>query len=353
MGSPFRVPLSVALISYPMLFQRLGGLQVQILETQSALERMGVSAQLFEQTKGRLSDFDIIHVFGAINGTERIVEAAKDAARPVVLSSVLNPPLTRRQGRIARFCDSLTGRLTGWTFQTTYRQAWRALNLADVVIALGPAERDVIVDGFCISPDKIRIVPNGVASRFFDGDGAVFRDRFGIKGRFALQVSSVSGYKNQLAGIRAARTLGLEYVMIGGCGEREQGYLERCLSTGGGQVRYLGAFPADDPILPSAYAAAEVFVLPSQSEVMPLVVLESLAAGTPVVMTRNSSLKFADAGARVMEVDPRDDQAIANAVEACIAARSTVPDCQALVTDFSWHRVAEQIKGIYEELLAR
>jgi len=340
--------MRVALLSYPMLFQRLGGLQVQMRETLASLAELGVAARLFDSNNEKLADFDVIHVFGAINGNHRIVEAAKEADRAVAISPILNPPFSKRQGRIARFCDSLTGRLTNWEFHTSYRQIRTALEKADAVIALGEAERDVIVEGYDIDPTKVWIIPNGVARRFFDADGSAFRRHSGIAGRFALQVASVSPYKNQLTGIRALASNDIQYVMIGGCPREHRRYLDQCLSAGNGKAHYIGAFSADDPLLASAYAAADVLVLPSQSEVMPLVVLEALAAGTPAVMTRHSSLKFEDAEPRVIEVDPQDGNAIANAVRKVLDQGPTKASCQALAADYSWQTVAEKIKEIYE-----
>lgn len=340
--------MRVALLSYPMLFQRLGGLQVQVRETLASLAELGVAARLFDSNREKLRDFDVIHVFGAINGNHRIVESAKEAGRAVVISPVLHPPFSKRQGRTARFCDALTGRLTNWEFHTSYRQVRTALEKADAVIALGEAERDVIVEGYGLDPGRIRIVPNGVARRFFDADGAAFRRHSGIVGRFALQVASVSPYKNQLTGIRALAGDDIQYVMIGGCAREHRRYLDQCLSAGTGKAHYAGAFSADDPLLASAYAAADVFVLPSQSEVMPLVVLEALAAGTPAVMTRHSSLKLKDAGPCVIEVDPQDMNAISGAVRGILEARPTKKSCQALVADYSWQTVAGKIKEIYE-----
>lgn len=335
-----------------MLFQRLGGLQVQVQETLTSLRELGVAAKLFDTVNDRLVDFDVIHVFGAINGNYRIVEAAKDANCSVVISPILHPPLSRIEGKIARFCDTLTGRLTKWSFHTSYHQIQAGLKKADVIVALGLAERDLMIEGFNADPEKIRIVPNGVARRFFDANETPFRQHSGINGRFALQVSSISPYKNQLSGIRALIDEDIQYVMIGSCAPEHQPYLERCLKAGKGAVHYAGAFPADSSLLASAYAAAEVHVLPSQSEVMPLVVLEALAAGTPVVMTKHSSLKFREAGPRVIEIAPKDERAIASAVRQVVAAGADRASCQALVEHYTWQNVAERIKSIYEEILS-
>ena len=48
----------------------------------------------------------------------------------------------------------------------------------------------------------------------------------------------------------------------------------------------MGALDAESPELVDAYGAADLFVLPSKDEAFGLVILESWAAGTPVVAAR-------------------------------------------------------------------
>jgi glycosyltransferase involved in cell wall biosynthesis len=59
------------------------------------------------------------------------------------------------------------------------------------------------------------------------------------------------------------------------------GPLETALRESYPQVRWLGLLPR--PELAKVYAAADVFVMPSQSETFGLVMLEAMASGTPVV----------------------------------------------------------------------
>ena len=58
------------------------------------------------------------------------------------------------------------------------------------------------------------------------------------------------------------------------------GPLEASLKERYPQVRWMGVMPRDE--LAKVYAAADVFVFPSRSETFGLVMLEAMAAGTPV-----------------------------------------------------------------------
>ena len=141
--------MRVGILSYPMLFQREGGLQVQVRETVSALNRLdaAMSAELVDPARQKLAEFDLIHVFSAFNGNFRVVESAVELGVPVVLSPLVSPAWNRNSGFRARVADRLAGRISSFNLQTSYAQTKRALQLADLVIALGDAERsDALLD---------------------------------------------------------------------------------------------------------------------------------------------------------------------------------------------------------------
>lgn len=55
--------MKVGLISYPMLWQRQGGVQNKIHNTLVALSGLGVESRLFDINTDCLTDFDLLHVF--------------------------------------------------------------------------------------------------------------------------------------------------------------------------------------------------------------------------------------------------------------------------------------------------
>lgn len=333
-----------------MLWQRQGGLQVQLSETLAAVKERGFDARVFDTLAERLEDFDVIHVFGAINGNERIVAAARAAGVAVVVSPVLHPPFSRRDARRARLATRVTGRLTGWQFTTGYEQVRRAVTGAGAVVALGEAERQLLVAGYGVAPSRLHVIPNGIAERFRCSDARAFREATGIEGPFLLQVGTVTDYKNQLASARLARHLDKPLVLIGPSPGGEAAYLEACREAAGGRLHALGALAADSELMASAYTAAELLLLPSRSEVMPLVVLEALAAGTPAVMTRHSSLVLDDPAGCVRRIEPTDDADFAAAVRAQLTAPPAAADCRALVAEMSWPAVADALIPIYREV---
>lgn len=342
--------MKAALLSYPMLFQYTGGLQVQIRETAAALERRGVTAQLIDPVRKPLTDYDLIHVFSAINGNHRVVECAKSFNLPVVVSPLIRPFWNRRLGWLARQLERGVGRLTQWQVKTEYRQIVSCLENADALIALGDIERRSIIDAFHIPRERVRVIPNGIPARFFNADAQAFCNHFGIEPGFILTVASVNAHKNQLTAAKATADSGQRLVVIGPSLPADRAYLE--VLTALPHVTYLGSLDYENPLLAAAYAAAGVFCLPSGSEVMPLSVMEALAAGTPVVMTQHHCMDLSAMRGIVQEVEPMDESAIRNAIQRFLEQPPASATCRASVQQFTWDAVAEQIQQCYEEVLA-
>ncbi|UGQ48549.1 glycosyltransferase [Massilia endophytica] len=343
--------MRIGVLSYPMLFQRDGGLQVQVRETIAALNALpqSLSVQLVDVRSEPLASYDLIHVFSAINGNHRLVETAQEAGVPVVLSPLVSPGWDRTAGLRARLAERCAGRLTGWQVQTSYAQMRRALELADLLIALGPAEQAAIAGGFGIGAERIRIIPNGIAPRFFEADPRPFRQQTGIDGAFVLMVGAISPYKNQLGLAQAMKELGVPLVLIGRAARSDELYLQALQRLP--WVRLLGGLLHESPLLAGAYAAASVLALPSRGEVFPLTVLEAMAAGTPVVMTRESALAIDGAGIAVQTVRWDDQEGLARALRAVLAAPPERQQVRQLVARYSWPKVAGEMADCYAALL--
>ena len=344
--------MRVGFCSYPMLFQRSGGLQVQIQSTRRALEDIGIEARLFDMINDDFAKFDIIHVFCLAHANYAIVETARQKTVPVVISPVIHPPFSKWQRLLADLCDRVTGRLTNWTVQTTYGLNRGALHSADLVVTLGKEEQRIVIEGYGVARQKVAIVPNGISRGFFLAEPSLFVDKFGIGNDFILNVASISEYKNQLGMIAAAMPLDCDVVLIGPCSADNEPYLARCKSLVGSRVHYLGPMYPDAPLLPAAYAAAKVFVLVSQTECAPISVLEALAAGTPAVLTRNNSLDLPSGAALVRTVSPRNRLEIRRAISLLLQDSPSGSVCSEAVSAYSWENTAKALKKLYSRIEA-
>ncbi len=103
--------------------------------------------------------------------------------------------------------------------------------------------------------------------------------------------------------------------------------------------------------LAGLYASAWTSVLPAIDEAFGLVLLESLAAGTPVVAARSGAVPEviqSDSVGRLFE--PDDAESLGSALEAGLelAARDGVADaCRAVAARFDWDRVVLDYERVY------
>ncbi|MES2899823.1 MAG: glycosyltransferase family 4 protein [Pseudomonadota bacterium] len=347
--------MRIGILSYPLLFQREAGVQLQIRETTRALNRIGehlgfgLQVELLGPHPARLEDYDLIHVFSAAAGNHRIVEAAYDLGVPVVLTPLVSTGWNRACGAHARLADHRHGTPGGPPLQSNYAQTRRALQLASVVIALGETERKAIEEGFLIDPSKLRVFPNGVSAHLFEADGELFRSRTGMRGPFVLMDGPISPYRNQLGMAEALADIALPFVLLGEAPERDQEYLREVRAMRG--VTCLGGMRHDPRMLASAYAAASVLVLPGQGDCCAHTVFDALAAGTPVVMSEACPLDLPESGFALHQVTRDDALAQQKAVLRLIAQRPERESVRALVRPFTWERAAAQIAGCYIDLV--
>lgn len=345
--------MRIGILSYPMLFEREDGVQQQVRETIRALVRLGaqegsgIAVELVNPYASRLEEFDLIHVFSATHGNQRLVEAAVEQGVPVVLTPLIAPGWNRASGTSARAADHRLGNLTSWNVQSGYAQTRRALQQASLIVALGEAEQQAIGAGFLIDSERVRVLPNGVNPALLAADGELFRKRTGMLGPFALMAGPISPYQNQLAMAQAMAALSLPLVLAGEAGERDQDYL-RALRTVRG-LTCLGALRQDEAMLASTYAAA-LCIAPGDGQGTALALREALAAGCPMLIARDSPLSLAGAGFALARVDWNDTDAQQRAVLRLLVSPPPREQVRALVRGDSWERVARQLAACYAQL---
>ena len=344
--------MRVAVLSYPMLFQTSGGLKMKLGRTVDALVRRGVEARLIDPVRERLRDFDLVHVFAPYNGNHRLVEQARDDDRPIVMSTILNPPFSRWEGMRARFLSRAVGKLTGWTVTTSYQQMAIAMQLADHLVVLGGIERRMLEEAYLVPSSKISIVQNGVGEEFFRATPDAFLARWPMRRPFVLHTGLIGDVKNQLGLVRALKGVDVDVVLVGQSVASSRDYLAACLEEGGERVHYLGELPHGE-LVASACAASAVVAIPSRHEGMPNSILEALASDRPVVLTDNHTMDFTLPASVAAQVAPDDYEAIRSAVTGFLANPPAPGKARAVVADKSWDTVAAQLEDIYKSVLGR
>lgn len=158
-------------------------------------------------------------------------------------------------------------------------------------VAVSRATARDLAKSIFVGPGRIAVVPNGIQPPRGDEAGAVVRAELHLDPREPLLLSvgnlyPVKGHRTfakALADLRQRRPDLRWRAAIAGRGE-EGAWLSSFLAEQGlkDQVHLLG-YRSDVPHL---LAAADIFVLPSDSEGLPLALLEAMLSGKPAVATR-------------------------------------------------------------------
>lgn len=165
----------------------------------------------------------------------------------------------------------------------------KVFSLAHEVVVLGEASRGFVLNELHCRPDRVHSVINGVPGPTCPRRKESERQKFRILflGNL-LERKGVSDLLHALSGIEIPEN---EWeVTIAGGGDVE-GYREKAAKIGlGGNVRFFGWATQDQAA--ELLSKADVLILPSYDEGLPLVILEALAHGVAVVCTPVGEIPF-------------------------------------------------------------
>jgi glycosyltransferase involved in cell wall biosynthesis len=291
-----------------------------------------------------------VHTFG----TNQVAVARRHRARtgtPFVLTAHFHPIWSIEGGwlrhRIRGFYDR---RMAGPVLATAAR----------VIVQSHEEERLLRSLGLRLPP--LEIVPPGYTPLPEPPAGAVFRDRFGIGGPYVLFVGRLASNKGLVELVTAFASLAREdreahLVLVGADGGQRGTVESRVQGFGLGDRVHLLGHVGDESLLAAAYREATVTALPSEYEAFGLVLLESLAQGTPVVATRVGGIpEFIEDGQSGLLVPPKDAAALAAALHRVwtdpgLARRLGHHGRKETVPRFTWDRVVDRLDAIYREVL--
>ena len=290
---------------------------------------------------------DIVHTYSFYGNVFAIPPARLVA--PVVVASVRDRGLylTPMQKRVQR----------------------HVCRLADRVLVNAEAVKTWLVnDGF--APSRITVIPNGVDLSRFEtrANPAAVRRSLGVPehARLVAVVSRLHRLKGiedflDAAALVAATHPDARFLVVGEPSPVDNvAYLEelsqRAQRLGiGDRVIFTGL--RDD--VPALLSAVDVSVMPSLNEALSNVLLESMAAGAPVVATDvGGTTEALEANRNGLLIPPSNVAAMTAAINRLLADPQWARDLgararQAIVDKFSLDRMVAATAAVYEELLAR
>ena len=249
--------------------------------------------------------------------------------------------------------DSITALLKkSFVEQRTYRRC-------DRFIVLSKAFGNILHQQYQIPWEKIHVIPGGVDINSFKPDLSIIEAR--KKLGWSLERPTIFTSR------RLVHRVGLDklitaiaqikpkipdiYLAIAGRGPLQTSLEQQVIELGlEDNVKFLGFLP--DELLPVAYQAADLSIMPSQSfEGFGLAIVESLACGTPVICTPVGGMpEILDPFSPELITESIEVSAIAKKLEQVFLGEIIKPSrekCREYaVENFDWDKIAQQVRKV-------
>lgn len=227
------------------------------------------------------------------------------------------------------------------------------MEAADKVIAVSNLTRNIIIEKYGISPDKVVTVHNAVepvtngelktAERYINDKIVTFL------GRVTLQKGPE--YFIEAAHLVLQKTKNVRFVMAGS-GDMLNRMIGRVAALKiGHRFHFTGFLKGDD--VHHMFALSDVYVMPSISEPFGISPLEAMQSNVPVIISRQSGVS--EILHHAIKVDFWDTHAMADAIYG-ILKYDGLPNmfkkhARLEVDNLKWEHAAEKVKNIYQSLL--
>ena len=249
-------------------------------------------------------------------------------------------------------------------FGNLYRR-WNVPKIADraeMIITVSDYERERIIDGLHIKPERVRTIYNACGTHFTPERDSVklkaFKEKMNLPDRFILFLGNTDPKKNLPNVIRALGIIHskgkLDFKLVmpdfgrdGLLNILKQQHNEHLVD----HIMLTGYIPNNE--LPDLYRLAEIFLYPSLRESFGIPILEAMACGTPVI-TSNTSAMPEVAGKDALLVDPLKAEQIAETILQLLnndtLRKNTVAYGIQRAASFSWSKTAKEVVDVYHTL---
>jgi glycosyltransferase involved in cell wall biosynthesis len=230
------------------------------------------------------------------------------------------------------------------------------LGVPDLVVVLAQVELSAYRE--FIPKQQVVALPNGIDCRPFSGVPTVRSDpTHPLQIVYVGRIAREKGLYETLQGLRLAHELGVDArLVIGGSGAEEPRLRRYAQALGiANRVVFVGPVFGNDKV--KLLSGADVMVLPSYSEGLPYALLESMAAGVPVIATPVGAIPdVVSHDIHGFLVPPRDGKAIAEAIAILAGDREKLSwmsrACRRRVrAAFSIERLAQEFSYHYARLV--
>ena len=242
----------------------------------------------------------------------------------------------------------------------TMRHQIELLKHSDRVIVQGGLE-EAYLAGRGVPRERMRRIGCGVdPHELAGGDGARFRAEHGVAGPLVLYVGALARDKGAVQLVEAMRRLWAQgsdaaLALIGAPLAHFTAYYAALPEDVRARIRLLPYAP--DRVKLDAYAAANVFAMPSRTDSFGIVYLEAWCYGVPVVGARAGGVPdVIDDGVDGVLVRWGDDAGLAEALgrllaDQGMARRMGAAGRQKVLRELTWEHKYAQVRDVYAELV--
>ncbi|MEM9347279.1 MAG: glycosyltransferase family 4 protein [Planctomycetota bacterium] len=318
------------------------GVRVQALCQAEALRKRGYEVLLMNPWEPFTGEpLDVIQYFQGGFAHFWIDKSIKHRAKLSVFAPIIDTNESNRRYRLAARLGNLTGKF--FTVPGVFQDQAQS---ADLVVVRSSHERDRIVQGLGIDPNKVEIVLNGVTPPPSTTD-KLARRTLELPDEYILHVSAhTQQRKNVVRMIEAIGPTGKPLVIAGTAVPGPILDRIKALSKQYGNITLLGFLDRD--VLESLYAGCRVFCLPSINEGTGLVALEASVHGAGVVITKCGGPPdyFGEHG---YLVDPYDVESIRSGLMKAWNEPGGEALCKHVVENLTWEQSAMALAKAYQK----
>jgi len=239
------------------------------------------------------------------------------------------------------------------------------LGAADAVICVSRGEAASVQElGF--DPGAIRIIPNGIPASLLtlEPDPYLFAKAYKAEHPLVLFVGRLAENKGLDVLVKAAGAVikarpEVRFALVGEDGGMGKAVAAQARALGISGNFLLTGRIEDDAMFRSAFAACDIFVLPSVFEAFGIVILEAMAMGKPCVATKVGGIPdLVNDGRTGLLVEPGDHSALAKALLSLLDDPKTAAEMgeagrKEVGTGFTWPKIVDRLEQVYAKILDR
>lgn len=321
-----------------------------VIDTRVNFENTVIWTEL--HTPKPLKDYDIVHVHNAVPlwGLLSVTLRCRIANVPYVVTThgISKLPDLPNNADLSR--------LQSLIFKQLYLRPYlNTLGNAAHLFALSEGDKQRL-SGY-VPGQSVSVVPNGVSiNRTNERAHAAVAEELQLNRDkpILLFVGKIMGSKGVTNLLDAYEQLDTDCTLVVVGPSKDDKLVERLNEYTQAGVKYLGY--TEQYRLDALFKLADLFVFPTRADVFPLVTLEAMAAGTPVVTTNVGGLSEQISEETGILVEPEDSEAVTRAVDEFLKDEERLQNASDAALDrvrenFSWNKVAEKTATTYIDIL--